>query len=147
MAGMVKINIKEKPRTITGGKFTQIVDMDALPVPMLYQCDRCGNTQEIVPPKYYEDPSLIEVLKTLVLTIPRSLCTIKDSTNAFDFFQCVNESADKSELAITDSLHAWLIDTVKKHGPTGMLGVNAVMIVKALDNINKGPSGNEGKGG
>lgn len=149
MAGMIKINTKVKPRTVAGQSFTRIVDMKARPVPMVFQCDRCGFTQDIVPPQYYDDPGLLDILETLILTIPRQSCSMKDSSNYYDYKQCLDEMGEDGILKVPESLQTWLIDTVKKHGPGGILGVDAIMIEKALEKMKDGEAGagKEGKGG
>jgi hypothetical protein len=140
MAGMVKINTAVKPRTITGQPFARIIDTDARPGPMVYECERCQHMNEITAPVYFEDPGLLDIVKSVVHTIPRGQGTFLDSQNFYDFMSCVEEMGDDGILKIPESTQKWLVEMIKKHGPTGLLGVDTIMIVKALEKM-KGPEG------
>lgn len=140
MAGLIKIDLGVNPRTISGQPFGRIIDMDARPVPMAYECERCGYTNNITPPVYFEDPGLLDIIKGVIYTIPSGQCTWKDSQSFHDLMSCVDEMGEDQILKIPESLHTWLIDTVKKYGPTGILRVDTIMIVKALEKL-KGTEG------
>lgn len=134
MSDMKKIKLEPKPLLVTGKPFT-VVDVMAETKPLIYQCDHCGKTSDIDSPAFIQEAGLVDILKTLIFGIPRAQCTMKDSINAYDFMQHVQESSN-GVLKVTDGIYTWLKDTVNKHGPA-VFGVNANAIILALENTDK----------
>jgi hypothetical protein len=132
---MIKIKVDTPPQLLTGGGF-KIVDVTAPNPPMVFQCDHCGKTHEIVKPKFIENAGLVELLKTLIYGIPRQACTFQDAENAYDFMQQLNNQADPAFLQVTDRIHNWLLAAVEKHG-TGAFGINAYSLKKALNDTDR----------
>lgn len=131
---MKRIRIDEKPMTVFGRPF-RIADLEAVPAPEAYVCDKCGNTIEVQKAKIIEEAGLVDLLKTLILSMPRQSCTMQDSINAFDFMQQAAEQQD-GVLKVTDGIYAWLVKTTEKYGTT-VYGVNANAVLKALDNFER----------
>ena len=134
MSKMKRIQLEPVPKTIFGKPF-RIADIDQEPPAEVYRCEKCGSESEIVKPVMVEKADLGQLLKLLILNIPRQSCTMQDSINAFDYMQQMGES-ENGVLKVTDGIHTWLVDTAKKHG-MAIFGVNTGAIVSALDNLKK----------
>ncbi len=131
---MKRVKIDDKPKTILGKAF-RVTNPEGETFGETYVCERCGNEIVVQKPKMIEEASLVDLLKLLVLSIPRQKCTMQDSINAFDFMQQSKESQD-GVLALTDGIHDWLKKAVKENG-TQIFGVNANAIEKALENFER----------
>ena len=131
---MKRVRLEEKPKTVLGKSF-RIVDLEQEPASRSYTCGKCGFENVLEEPKFIEDAGLIDLLKMLVLSIPRDACTMQDSINAFDFMQQAGESTEE-HLIVTDGIHGWLKKTAEKHGMR-TFGVNVNAIVRALDEFER----------
>lgn len=130
--GMKRVDIAKPPLTLLGRPF-RIMDLEAQPAAEIYKCQQCGADVEVQKPVMMETALLPDLLKTLILSIPRQAVTMQDSINAGDFMQQLAESED-GVMKVTDGIHDWLKRTVEKHGPM-VFGVNVIALKTALDNF------------
>ena len=134
MSKMNRIKLDPVPKTIFGKPF-RIQDIEQEPPAEVYRCEKCGSESEIVKPVMIEKADLGQLLKMLILSIPRQSCTMQDSINAFDFVQQLEE-AEAGVLKVSDGIHDSLKEITKKYGMQ-IFGVNVGAVVRALDNVDK----------
>lgn len=131
---MKRIPLDNVPQTLFGRPF-RIQDLEQEPPAEVYRCDKCGGEITVEKPVMIEKANLIELLKMLILNIPRQSCTMQDSINAYDFMQQAGESED-GMLKVTDGIHDWLKKTCEKYGMQ-IYSVNAQAVMAALDGFEK----------
>jgi len=131
---MKRIPLEPTPKTLLGKPF-RIPDTEQEPAPEVHKCKRCGADVEVVKPAMIEKATLIDLLKVLILNIPRQACTMQDSINAFDFMQQAAEAED-GVLKVTDGTHKWLEETCKKYGME-IYGINTQALMSALDSFER----------
>ena len=131
---MKRIHLEPKPKTILGRPF-RVVDASADRNTMTITCPFCKQDFSQEEPVMIEEASLIDLLKLLILGMPRQSVTNQDSINAFDFMQQLEES-EEGTLKVTDGMHDWLKKLVEKHG-NSVYGVNSNAIAKALENFER----------
>lgn len=140
---MKRIHLKPEPKTILGRGF-RIMDPESNEVSLTVTCPNCRQEFNTVEPAMIENANLIDLVKLLILGIPRQACTNQDSINAYDFMQQASESED-GILKVTDGIHDWLKKTIEKHGPA-IYGVNISAILRALDNFDRAHESKEDEG-
>jgi hypothetical protein len=128
---MRRIPIDQKPLTLLGKPF-RIADLDSVAKMEVYKCPNCGADVEVQKPDIIEEASLPQLLKALILNMPRQAVTTQDSINAYDFMQQLGESED-GVMKLTDGIYDWIAGVVKKHG-TAVFGVNSAALTRALEN-------------
>ena len=132
---MKRIKLDERPQNIFGRAF-RIVDFRQTDgVGTTYKCEACGfegTTQQM---HFIDEANLIDLLQTLVISLPRQKLTEQDSINAYDFFDCCRKATNE-HLEVPEGMHDWLKKIAKEHG-TAIFGVNAVAITRALDNFER----------
>ena len=131
---MKRIPLDKVPQTLFGRPF-RIQDIEQEPPAEVYRCEKCGSEISVVKPVMVEKANLVDLLKMLILNIPRQACTMQDSINAYDFMQQAGEAED-GVLKVTDGIHDWLKKTAEKYGMQ-IYGVNAQAIMSALDGFER----------
>jgi hypothetical protein len=131
---MKRIPIDRKPLTLLGKPF-RVADFNSVAKAEVYKCPNCGSDVEVQKPEIIEEASLPDLLKALILNMPRQAVTTQDSINAFDFMQQLGESED-GVMKLTDGIYDWIVGVAKKHGPA-VYGVNVAALVRSLDNFER----------